>query len=110
MRPIDADALKEEVWKAFPHFLERLQMAPVFALIREAPTIDAEQKWIPVSERLPDDDRTKVVTLANGNVEAGYYSNGDWWCIGDTISLANPTVIAWMPLPLPWKGAQKRND
>ena len=42
MRPIDADALKEEIWKAFPHFLERLQMAPVFALIREAPTIDAE--------------------------------------------------------------------
>ena len=41
MRPIDADALKEEVWKAFPHFLERLQMAPVFALIREAPTVDA---------------------------------------------------------------------
>ena len=58
-----------------------------------------EQKWIPVSERLPDDDRTKVVTLANGNVEAGYYSNGDWWCIGDTIALENPTVIAWMPLP-----------
>ncbi len=61
--------------------------------------LKAEQRWIPCSERLPEDDRTKVVTLANGNVEAGYYSNGDWWCIGDKISLENPTVIAWMPLP-----------
>lgn len=62
-----------------------------------------QTEWIPCSERLPDDDRTKVVTLANGNAEAGYYSNGDWWCIGDTISLENPTVIAWMPLPKPYE-------
>ena len=71
--------------------------------VTEAPTVDAEPKWIPCSERLPDDDRSKVVTLANGNVEAGYYSNGDWWCIGDSISLENPTVIAWMPLPEPYE-------
>ena len=69
--------------------------------IRSLPSAQPEQRWIPCSERLPDDDRTKVVTLANGNAEAGYYSNGDWWCIGDTISLENPIVIAWMPLPEP---------
>jgi len=69
-----------------------------------------EPQWIPCSERLPDDDRTKVVTLANGNVEAGYYSNGDWWCIGDTIALENPTVIAWMPLPEPYKAERKEDS
>jgi len=82
-------------------------LAPSFAYVCEvlddAPTVDAGPKWIPCSERLPDDDRSKVVTLANGNVEAGYYSNGDWWCIGDSISLENPTVIAWMPLPEPYE-------
>ncbi len=67
------------------------------------PTVDAVPQWIPCSERLPEDDRTKVVTLANGNTEAGYYSNGDWWCIGDSIALENPTVIAWMPLPKPYE-------
>jgi hypothetical protein len=72
-------------------------------ILSNAPTVDAETMWIPCSERLPDDDRSKVVTLANGNVEAGYYSNGDWWCIGDSISLENPTVIAWMPLPEKYK-------
>ena len=65
--------------------------------------IPSAQRWIPCSERLPDDDRTKVVTLANGNAEAGYYSNGDWWCVGDSISLENPAVIAWMQLPMPYE-------
>jgi len=65
--------------------------------------LPSAQQWIPCSERLPDDDRTKVVTLANGNAEAGYYSNGDWWCVGDSIALENPTVIAWMPLPEPYE-------
>ena len=65
--------------------------------------LPSAQQWIPCSERLPDDDRTKVVTLANGNAEAGYYSNGDWWCVGDSINLENPKVIAWMPLPKPYE-------
>lgn len=72
--------------------------------------MDAEPQWIPCSERLPEDDRTKVVTLANGNAEAGYYSNGDWWCVGDTISLENPTVIAWMPLPKPYEVEDEETD
>lgn len=65
--------------------------------------LPSAQQWIPCSERLPEDDRSKVVTLANGNTECGYYSNGDWWCIGDSITLENPTVIAWMPLPEPYE-------
>lgn len=84
-----------------------IHLAPSFAyvcaVLDDAPTVEVTPKWIPCSERLPDDDRTKVVTLANGNAEAGYYSNGDWWCVGDSISLENPTVIAWMPLPEPYE-------
>ena len=64
---------------------------------------DAQPHWIPCNERLPEDDRSKVVTLANGNAEVGYYSNGDWWCVGDKVTLENPTVIAWMPLPESYK-------
>lgn len=60
-------------------------------------------EWIPCSERLPEDDRTKLVTF-DGITEAGYYSNGDWWCVGDNINLSiRPDVIAWMPLPEPYK-------
>ena len=63
-----------------------------------------EPQWIPCSEKLPEDDMSKVVTLANGNAEVGYYSNGDWWCVGDKFTLENQTVIAWMPLPKPYRG------
>ena len=66
-------------------------------------------KWIPISEqRLPEDmDRTLVTIDCRGrqNVRSGHFfkgyfmnDNGDTWKVDD------PEVIAWMPLPEPWKG------
>ena len=66
---------------------------------------EIEQGWIPCSERMPtkeeqDDELGVLVTLGNGysGLEFDYYYNGLWddW---------NGYVIAWMPLPKPWKGA-----
>jgi len=114
MRLIDADALISELLRGInadtdrsvqTEFTKSLCMLLCKA-IEIQPTIDAEPHWIPCSERLPEDDRSKVVTLANGITEVGYYSNGDWWCIGDTVTLENPTVIAWMPLPEPYRGEE----
>ena len=98
-RLIDAEKLKKHyAW------WEDDERRRLFDQIVDAqPTIDAEPHWIPCSERLPKDDRSKVVTLANGNTEVGYYSNGDWWCVGDSFRLENQTVIAWMPLPKPYE-------
>ena len=98
-RYIDANALRtiRSINSANFNSIETIQ-----EWIDAQPTIDAEPHWIPCSERLPEDDRSKVVTLANGNAEVGYYSNGDWWCVGDKLTLENPTVIAWMPLPKPY--------
>ena len=110
-RPIDADALAaqvivdamdEAIIKGL-HNANSKKYSRFLALIATAPTIDAEPHWIPCSERLPEDDRSNVVTLANGKAEVGYYSNGDWWCVGDKFTLENPTVIAWMPLPEPYE-------
>lgn len=113
-RLIDADALEKAIYEWMPKNQEEWldgDLPPIENLvvsimmtIQEQPTIDAEPQWIPCSEMLPKDDRSKVVTLANGNTEVGYYSNGDWWCIGDSFRLENPTVIAWMPLPKPYEG------
>ena len=62
-------------------------------------------EWIPCSERLPEDTTTKAITLSNGVVDSGYFSEGKWWCIGDSIRLEVKTkgVVAWMPLPEPYK-------
>lgn len=66
--------------------------------------------WIPCSERLPEDTKTKFVTFSDGSVEAGYYSEGKWWCIGDSISLVVKTkgVIAWTESPEAYK--EKDNE
>jgi hypothetical protein len=59
---------------------------------------DAEQRWIPVSERLPELNQNVIVTYNKEDeirVDISYYSKHGFW-IGN--------VVAWMPLPLPWKG------
>ena len=59
----------------------------------------SEQRWIPVSERLPD-DRTLVLAYASGRHVFGYMQGGDWI---DTLygwTLAAPPSH-WMPLPEP---------
>lgn len=66
------------------------------------------QQWIPCSERLPEAEYGEsdcvLVTLESGIV--GYlYFDGGCWCYADGRVYGhriNP-VIAWMPLPEPYK-------
>lgn len=59
------------------------------------------QKWIPVSERLPDDDSDVLAFLRIGEESRIYpacYAKGVWWdCIFNTP--ATKTTTHWMPLP-----------
>ena len=63
--------------------------------------IEPEQKWIPVSERLPDIhnySENYFVTLKRGGVNIAMFTECDgkhWWTYDD--------VIAWMPLPQPYE-------
>lgn len=57
------------------------------------------QRWIPVSEKLPDDGRTVLVTDW-GETDFGKRHDGRWWnCDGDVLK----DVSAWMALPEPYK-------
>lgn len=81
----------------------------------EVPFSRTENEWIPVSECLPKQDEKSeyytsvIVTLDNGRVAEGCYRDKEkeWWADapdGEHYS-ENVTghVIAWMPLPEPYK-------
>lgn len=66
-------------------------------------------KWIPVSEALPKDMDRLLVTIVrsdgskrvrSGDYYKGYFmlDNGDIW------NETDKEVLAWMPLPEPWRG------
>lgn len=113
MRLIDADVLKEMVPTTSVDFFENcrncslLSEEQVMELVDMTPTVDM---WIPCSERLPNESDYYLVTIINpfGEKEvcviwfaykADYYGVSEWRELTD-----DDTVLAWMPLPEPWKG------
>ena len=76
----------------------------------EADKSDADRpqgEWIPCEERLPEADGLYLATFTLigipkfSNVES--FKNGKW-------EYHNGYIIAWQPLPKPWKGADDRED
>jgi len=106
MRLIDADAL----WMDIIHSMDYCD--DFLSFIDAAPTVP---QWIPCSERLPDIMVLVLITMKRGkgyNQEpfqsVGYLdANGyTWWCAHDG-TCTNQTVLAWMPLPEPYKGGER---
>jgi hypothetical protein len=68
-------------------------------------------RWIPVSEKLPEDYQRVLITVVNYHGDnvvrvAQYYKqkktfkvteNGEWWKVGEE------KLLAWMSLPDPYK-------
>ena len=72
------------------------------------------QRWIPCSERLPEEDDYKSCIecldgavwyfTENGTMGLGYYYKSvKEWSTTDDLK-TDRKVVAWMPLPDPWKG------
>jgi len=72
--------------------------------IKDIPSADRPQgEWIPCSERLPKEN-TEVLMSLEWGVDIGEYRNGEWH--SEWINhYDDGNVLAWMPLPKPWKGA-----
>lgn len=61
--------------------------------------------WIPCSERLPSEKDGKVLICdEEGEVTTGKYSEySNRWYIGDMCGVGGAEIIAWQPLPEPYK-------
>ena len=74
--------------------------------INALPSAEAVQVWIPCSERLPDVGENVLFTT---DIYGGYVAEGDrradgkWWQYRWNSLLQNDEVLAWMPLPKPYR-------
>lgn len=71
--------------------------------------LEQESKWIPVSERLPEKDGRYLAYIVNEYdnqlqyiMTCDYMVDGHWHWFPDD-ECASDNVIAWMPLPQPYK-------
>ena len=91
--------------------------ASIYEIIKAQPKLSLEtktrDKWIPCSERLPDEHENYIVTAcdecnmiwAETVVVLAEYFEGSWlWYEGGDEYDITDMVIAWMPLPEVYKG------
>ena len=86
----------------------------IYNVVKNMPPATPTQRWIPVSERLPEDRNLVLVTAywheTYQVMMASYFGEGLWWCVpfnncGDHMQKLNPK--AWQPLPKPYEGGTK---
>jgi hypothetical protein len=71
------------------------------ARLEDAEDTNVLSKWIPCSERLPEDNTDVIVCFYSGTVtEMRYWGNGIFQGIYEHTTKA---IVAWMPLPEPYK-------
>lgn len=104
---INRDEAIKEI-KRFTGYLDEDMITRLDIAINKIPTA---LMWIPVSERLPEKPKDSeirrrwyLVSLASGCVEslAFEFENEQWGYVG-----TGTDVLAWMPLPEPFKEESK---
>lgn len=70
----------------------------------------AQPKWIPVTERLPENDNDVLVTDGTDCAVAYWRTSAQAWddSMHGWCDLYGLDVIAWMPLPEPYKEDKKK--
>ena len=90
--------LDEQCWNGmFTYFRGEHHVNCFRELVKAIPSVENKEEWIPVSERLPEKKvKDYLACCEDGYVATIMYDNGRWLINGNN-------VIAWMPLPEPYK-------
>ena len=86
---------------------EKQKEFEAYEMAIEALSVEAEQHWIPCSEGLPKENGEYIVSLEDSVYPWAKFFNGKWFMLsfnGIAREFGEYEVIAWMPLPEPYKG------
>lgn len=112
MRLIDADKLCEDLLNRWSiadtrkeELIRQIMADIVTPIVVSQPTIN---NWIPCSERLPEDEQFVLTTYkTTDRIHVCQYhedgSRNQWYSLNDMCRAHNNVVLAWMPLPEPYK-------
>lgn len=97
------DALDKQFWRSsnIPICKEIRNVAK--ETIKALPSAQPEQRWIPCSEALPDVRHKVLITDGYHTAEGQLQDNGDWWQYRWTCLRKHNEIIAWQPLPEPYR-------
>lgn len=113
---ISKQAIIDEIWKLrrSQQMLDDTQKADlvmqgiylVEKVIEKLPSVQPEPHWIPCSERLPEESGSYLCTCLDGHrsmvTQVKFHPRIKSWNL--TGARAYWKVVAWQPLPEPWKG------
>ena len=100
MRPIDADKIEYD-FNIKTYADNRVMITKLLAdkdTIDAMPTVEPEQRWILVTERLPNKDGLYLVTTSKGQVQVHVFSHN-----GNSEEYWMRCNKAWMPMPEPYE-------
>ena len=71
----------------------------IYDAINALPSAQSEQRWIPCSERLPEEDGNYLCDF-NGHLYVQMFLNGHFRLYGE---IKDNLITAWQPLPEPYR-------
>ena len=124
----------ESLPNCYNGFSDTYDKACIIGVLEELPSVQPEPHWISCSERMPEYDTDVLISYrykeGEGDTSHTYIditSFGDMYFGGNAVHDAfgkrikhwrqpfayftsNYEVVAWMPLPEPWRGGQDETD
>ena len=91
--------------------LDSFERSQVGKMLKELNEEQRKHRWIPVEERLPEEDTIVLLTVSglyscitfSDAIELGNLCSDGSWFIEGYPDWDNPEVTAWMPLPEPYR-------